>query len=78
MVLDAIAPEIQPRYPAWPAVRTELAALKKLVDAQNRGGGWTPVQSLSVHDREELDGKLGRLLEDLAPIAAIGEVRRTQ
>jgi iron uptake system component EfeO len=78
MVLDAIAPEIQPRYPAWPAVRSELDALKKLVGAQNRGGRWTPVRSLSVHDREELDGKLGRLLEDLAPIAAIGEVRRTQ
>jgi hypothetical protein len=52
--------------------------LRKLAGAQNRGGRWTAVQSLSVHDREQLDGKLGRLLEDLAPIAAIGEVRRTQ
>jgi len=74
MVLDAIAPEIQPRYPAWAAVRAELAALKKLVDTHIH----TPVAALSRHDREELDGKLGRLLEDLAPIAAIGEVRRTQ
>jgi iron uptake system EfeUOB component EfeO/EfeM len=74
MVLDAIAPELQPRYPAWAAVRGELAALRKLVGAHLH----TPVQELSTHDREELDGKLGRLLEDLAPIAAIGEVRRTQ
>lgn len=78
MVFDAIAPEIQPHYPSWPAVRGELAALKRLVDAQNRGGRWTPVPALPAHDREELDGKLGGLLEDLAPIAAIGEVRRTQ
>ncbi|MEV6844107.1 EfeM/EfeO family lipoprotein [Actinoplanes sp. NPDC051411] len=78
MVLDAIAPEIQPRYPAWPTVQSELAGLKKLVDSYHKGGRWAPLQSLSTHDREELDGKLGRLLEDLAPIAAIGEVRRTQ
>lgn len=78
MVLDAIGPEIQPRYPAWPTVQTEMAELKKLVDSHAKGGTWAPVQSLSTHDREELDGKLGRLLEDLAPIAAIGEVRRTQ
>jgi iron uptake system EfeUOB component EfeO/EfeM len=78
MVLDAIAPEIQPRYPAWATVQSELAGLNKLVDSHDKSGKWTPVQALSTHDREELDGKLGRLLEDLAPIAAIGEVRRTQ
>jgi iron uptake system component EfeO len=78
MVLDAIAPEIQPRYPGWSAVRAELTELEKLVDAQHRGDRWTPVRSLATHDREQLDGKLGRLLEDLAPIAAVGEVRRTQ
>ncbi len=74
MVLGAIAPEIQPRYPAWPTVLSELTALQKLVD----GLGRTPVQSLTTHEHEKLDGALGRLLEDLAPIAAIGEVRRTQ
>jgi iron uptake system component EfeO len=78
MVLDAIAPEMQPRYPAWAAVQSELAELKRLVEAHHRGGAWAPLGSLSAHDRAELDGKLGRLLEDLAPIAAIGEVRRTQ
>ena len=78
MVLDAIAPEIQPRYPAWPTVLSELTALQKLVAAQHKGATWTPVQALSTHDHEQLDGALGRLLEDLAPIAAIGEVRRTQ
>jgi iron uptake system component EfeO len=75
MVLDAIAPEIQPRYPAWPAVIRELTALQRPVAAYPTG---TPVQSLPTHDHEQLDGALGRLLEDLAPIAAIGEVRRTQ
>ena len=77
-VLDAIAPELRPRYAAWPTVEQELTALRQLVAAQHRGGRWTPVEALSTHDRERLDGALGQLLEDLAPIAAIGEVRRTQ
>jgi iron uptake system EfeUOB component EfeO/EfeM len=78
MVLDAIAPEIQPRYPALPAVLGEISALQKQVGNHHKGDTWTPVQQLSAYDHEQLDGSLGRLLEDLAPIAAIGEVRRTQ
>jgi len=78
MVLDAIAPEIRQRYPGWDTVTGELGALKSLVDAQRRGGRWTPVAALSRAGHERLDGALGQFLEDLAPIAAIGEVRRTQ
>jgi iron uptake system component EfeO len=77
-VLDAIQPVIQPRYSGWPTVLTELTALRHLVAEQDRAGRWTPVERLSTPDRERLDGALGQLLEDLAPIAAIGEVRRTQ
>ena len=77
-VLDAIAPELRSRYAAWATVEQELTALQRLVAAQHRGGRWTPARSLSTPDRERLDGALGQLLEDLAPIAAIGEVRRTQ
>jgi iron uptake system EfeUOB component EfeO/EfeM len=77
-VLDAIAPVIQPRYPGWSTALNELTALQRLVTEQNHGGRWTPVEKLTAADREKLDGALGQLLEDLAPIAAIGEVRRTQ
>jgi len=77
-VLDAIAPELRPRYAGWTTVEQELSAVQRLVAAQQRGGRWTPVRELSTQDRERLDGALGQLLEDLAPIAAIGEVRRTQ
>ena len=78
MVLDALAPELRPRYTRWPVVNDEVTALQKLVAAQHRGDRWTPVGALSRADHERLDGALGQLLEDLAPIAAIGEVRRTQ
>jgi iron uptake system EfeUOB component EfeO/EfeM len=76
-VLDAIAPVLRPRYPGWAHVTAELAAMKKLIDAQHRNGRWTAPAALPTADRERLDGALGELLEDLAPIAAIGEVRRT-
>jgi hypothetical protein len=33
---------------------------------------------LSVADRQRIDAAAGGLLEALAPIAAIGDVRRTQ
>jgi iron uptake system component EfeO len=76
-VLDAIAPVLRPRYPGWQRVGDELAGLRKLVDAQHRDGRWTAPRALGRPDRERLDGALGQLLEHLAPIAAIGEVRRT-
>jgi iron uptake system component EfeO len=78
MVLDAIAPVLRPRYPRWSTAIGELDALRKLVAAQERHGRWTAPAALGRADRERLDGALGQLLEDLAPIAAIGEVRRTR
>jgi iron uptake system component EfeO len=77
MVLDAIAGVIKPRYPGWQTAMDEMAALQRLVSAQERGGRWTALDALARADRERLNGALGQLLEDLAPIAAIGEVRRT-
>jgi iron uptake system component EfeO len=76
-VLDAIAPVIRPRYAGWADVETELAGLRKLVIAQHRNGRWTAPRALNRTDHERLDGALGQLLEHLAPIAALGEVRRT-
>ena len=76
-VLDAIAPVIQPRYPEWADVEAELAGLRRLIVAQDRDGQWTAPRALSRTDHERLDGALGQLLEHLAPIAAVGEVRRT-
>jgi iron uptake system component EfeO len=76
-VLVAIAPVIEPRYAGWADVGTELAGLRKLVAAQHRNGRWTAPRALSRADHQRLDGALGQLLEHLAPIAAVGEVRRT-
>ena len=78
-VLDAIAPVLQPRYPGWSAMTSALAGVRALVEAQRHGdGGWTPPAALALPDRQRLNAAVGDLLERLAPVAAIGEIRRTQ
>jgi iron uptake system component EfeO len=77
-VLDALAPVIGPRYAAWPDVATWMNRARALVVAQHHPDGtWTAPKALAPPDREKLDGAVGQLLETLAPIAVIGEVRRT-
>jgi iron uptake system component EfeO len=78
-VLDAIAPVLKPRYPGWDAMTAALAKLRALVRAQRHpDGSWTPVAALAPADRQHLDAAIGQALEDLAPLAAIGEIRRTR
>jgi iron uptake system EfeUOB component EfeO/EfeM len=78
-VLDAIAPEMSPRYTGWANVATWMTTFRTaLAVAQRPGGGWTPVGALPVAARQRIDAAAGGLLEALAPIAAIGDVRRTQ
>jgi iron uptake system component EfeO len=78
-VLDAIAPVMAPRYTGWSTVGTWMTTLRTaLAAAQRPGGGWTPVADMSVAGRQRIDSAAGGLLEALAPIAAIGDVRRTQ
>ena len=78
-VLDAIAPVMQSRYTGWPMVATWMSTLRTaLAAAQRPGGGWTPVADMPVAGRQRIDAAAGGLLEALAPVAAIGDVRRTQ
>ncbi|HEY7174881.1 MAG TPA: EfeM/EfeO family lipoprotein, partial [Micromonosporaceae bacterium] len=77
-VLNAIAPEMSARYTGWAHVATWITTARSaLAVAARPGGGWTPVAALSVADRQRIDSAVGGLLEALAPIAAIGDVRRT-
>jgi iron uptake system EfeUOB component EfeO/EfeM len=77
-VLNAIAPEMSARYTGWAHVATWIATVRSaLAVAARPDGGWMPVAALSVADRQRIDSAVGGLLEALAPIAAIGDVRRT-
>lgn len=77
IVLQALAPVLHSRY-SLGKVRADLGTLRRLLRAQHRDGRWTPVERLSRTDRERIDAATGAALEDLAPIAVIAGVRRSE
>ncbi|WP_369252094.1 iron uptake transporter permease EfeU [Streptomyces sp. R41] len=77
-LLDLLRPLIDKRNPkVTPAVDTWMKRTEQLVLAQRaKDGTWTPLDKLSVTDRQRLDGSLGQLLEELAPIPDLLEIRK--
>ncbi len=77
-VLAALRPLLATRYAA--GLRSVDAWLDRvqnlLTTARTPDGGWTPVSQLDPMARQRLDGAMGELLENLAPIADILEVRK--
>lgn len=71
-VLAVLDPVLKPRYPDLPQVRTWEDRVRALLMAHQN----TPVGQLDRTTREQLDGAVGELLEKLAPVATICEVRR--
>lgn len=77
-VLNALAPLMTKRYSGWPQVATWIANTRDLVAAGHRpDGAWIAPTALDPQTHERLDAAVGQLVEVLAPIAAIGDVRRT-
>lgn len=77
-LLSILRPVLLPRYRGLPAGYTWLGRLRTLLLAQQRPDGrWTPVSQLSPGQREQIDAAASQALEDLAPIAAITEPRRS-
>ncbi|MFD7482837.1 iron uptake transporter permease EfeU [Streptomyces mirabilis] len=60
-----------------PAVDTWMRRTEQLVLAQRaEDGTWTALDKLSDTDRQRLDGAVGQLLEELAPIPDLLEIRK--
>jgi iron uptake system component EfeO len=76
-ILAKLRTLLVPRDPGVDALDAALARAGSDLDAQHRGGVWTPVDRLTRAQRERIDADFGALLEQLAPVAAIFEVRRT-
>ncbi|HEY7222350.1 MAG TPA: EfeM/EfeO family lipoprotein [Micromonosporaceae bacterium] len=77
-VLDALEPVLRQRYAGWDSIGPAMSRVVEAVNAVRRPDGSLPaLTSLTQTQRERLAGSLGNLIETLAPIAAIGEVRRT-
>jgi iron uptake system component EfeO len=74
-VLGSLEPYLKHRDSG---VHADLRRLRQLIERHRSGAHWTPVEQLSRTDRERIDAAAGAALEDLAPIAAIAGVRRTE
>ncbi|HVX43947.1 MAG TPA: EfeM/EfeO family lipoprotein [Mycobacteriales bacterium] len=77
-VLGSLEPYLRSRYPHLDRVHSDLRRLRSLIERHRSGAHWTPLEQLSRTDRERIDAAAGAALEDLAPIAAIAGVRRTE
>nr|WP_285561661.1 iron uptake transporter permease EfeU [Streptomyces hygroscopicus] len=77
-LLTVLAPLLTHRAPkVLPTVDSDIDRVQKLLDAAHDGTHWTPVEKLSAADRQRLDGATGQLLEDLAPIPDLLEIRKS-
>ncbi|MDN0200665.1 iron uptake transporter permease EfeU [Streptomyces sp. S.PNR 29] len=77
-LLGLLRPLIERRDPqVLTAVGSWMGRTEHLVLAARReDGGWTPVERLPTGTRERLDGAMGQLLEELAPVPDLLEIRR--
>ena len=78
-VLDVIAPVISTRDGSWASIAQWEALTRSDVEKAKRADGtWIAVADLDPALAHRIDADFGGLLEALAPVAAIGDVRRTQ
>lgn len=77
-LLTVLRPLLTTRAPKLlPTVDADVARLQELLDAAHHGSAWTPVDRLAPTDRQRLNGATGQLLEDLAPIPDLLEIRKS-
>nr|BFD81041.1 hypothetical protein StreXyl84_04420 [Streptomyces sp. Xyl84] len=77
-LLTVLKPLLTSRAPhLLPVVDSDIARLRALLDAARHGTAWTPVDRLDAHTRARLDGATGQLLEDLAPVPDLLEIRKS-
>ena len=77
-LLSVLRPLIAERSPALlTTVDADIARLSGLLDSAHHGAAWTPVEQLDPAARAAIDGSTGQLLEDLAPIPDLLEIRKS-
>ncbi|MGW2835428.1 iron uptake transporter permease EfeU [Streptomyces sp. NPDC001286] len=77
-LLTVLKPLLTTRSPhLLPTVDADIARLQTLLDAAHHGSSWTPVDQLDRVTRARLNGTTGQLLEDLAPVPALLEIRKS-
>ncbi|MFE4966666.1 iron uptake transporter permease EfeU [Streptomyces sp. NPDC056660] len=77
-LVTVLKPLLTARAPKLlPTVDADVARLQQLLDAGHRGAAWTPVEQLDTVTRQRISGATGQLLEDLAPVPDLLEIRKS-
>ncbi|WP_328690091.1 FTR1 family protein [Streptomyces phaeochromogenes] len=77
-LLTVLRPLLATRAPVLlTTVDADIARLQQLFDSAHHGADWTPVDQLGRATRSRLNGVVGQLLEDLAPVPDLLEIRKS-
>jgi high-affinity iron transporter len=77
-LLSVLRPLITRRAPRQlTTLDADIARFQALLDGAHQGAVWTPVGSLGPMTRAKINGAAGQLLEDLAPIPDLLEIRKS-
>ncbi|MFC5908620.1 EfeM/EfeO family lipoprotein, partial [Streptacidiphilus monticola] len=78
-LLTVLRPLVEKRSPTLPGtVDADIARVAALLRQAHRpDGSWIPVEQLDRRTRTTLNGAVGQLLEDLAPIPDLLEIRKS-
>ncbi|MFG1807647.1 iron uptake transporter permease EfeU [Streptomyces sp. NPDC049040] len=77
-LLHVLSPLITRRAPQQlTVIDADIARLQGLLDAAHHGAAWTPVEQLDTTARQKINGATGQLLEDLAPVPDLLEIRKS-
>jgi iron uptake system component EfeO len=76
-LLGFLRPLLKTRDAGLPQLDAWTDRAQRILDRFGHGGHWTPVAGLGRAQREQVDAALGELVERLADVAALTDVRRT-
>lgn len=76
-VLGLLRPLLTSRDPQLPEIDRWMSRTRDDLDALHGGGSWPAPDGLSREQRERIDADFGGLVERLAGVAAVCDVRRT-
>ncbi|WP_406141970.1 EfeM/EfeO family lipoprotein [Streptomyces sp. NBC_01089] len=77
VVLSRLRPVLSGRYPGLKTLDAELDRTQAVLDRQEHGGHWTAPARLGRAEREKVNAAVSGLVERLADIAALCDVRRS-
>ncbi|NLU75005.1 EfeM/EfeO family lipoprotein [Streptomyces sp. HNM0575] len=78
VALSRLRPLLASRYPRMGRLDDELDGMQARLDGHEHDGHWTPLGELGRMEREKVNADASELVERLADIAALCDVRRTR